>query len=134
MASSGYTITGITDIPITGNVANVVEGQQGITLRAPSRVKVFLNRESVDVLVGVNIGGTQVLEAGSPVPINATVGDMPSTQDDLYCEVMAMANDLIVVSATNANAALQEVRVLIQVMPIDDVVLGAALRAVKGIS
>ncbi len=129
MAAQGYSITGITDIPLTGIIENVVANRQGITLRQASRVRVYLSRESVDVLAGVNIGGTQVLEAGAPVPIDAVVGSMPSTQDDLVIEAIAMPNDLIIISGTNSNAAAQELRVLIMVTPIDDVVLNAAIKA-----
>jgi len=127
MAASGYTISAIADVPATGKVDNVVEALQGITLRQASRIRVYLSREGVDVLAGVNIGGNQVLQTGAPVPLNAIVGVMPSTQDDMVLEVFAQANDLIIVSATNDNAAAQELRVLLQVMPLDDVLLSSAI-------
>ena len=129
MAAQGYSIATNAKIPLTGDTPNIVEGLQGITLRQPSRVRVYLSRESVDVTCGVNIGGTQVLQTGAPAPLNATVGSMPKIQDDLVCEVFARPNDLIIISGANKNAAEQELRVLLQVMPIDDVILNAAIKA-----
>jgi len=128
MAASGYSISKLEAIPLTGKVDNIVEGLQGITLRERSRVRVYLSREDVDVLAGVNIGGNQVLQSGSPVPLNTTPGEMPKIQDDLVVEVFAMANDLIIISGTNENAADKELRVLIQVLPIGDVLLQAAIK------
>lgn len=127
MAAVGYSISVNEAVPLEGKVDNLVEGLQGITLRFPARVRVYLSRQSVDVLAGVNIGGVQVLQAGAPVPLNATAGVMPSIQDDLVLEVFAQVNDLIIVSGTNNNAAAQELRALIQVMPIDDVLLLSAI-------
>lgn len=127
MAAVGYSIAVIEAIPLTGKVDNLVEGLQGITLQQPSRVRVWLSREDVLVLAGVNIGGVQVLQTGSPTPIDATVGAMPKIQDDLMVEVFADRNDLILVSATNTNAADKELRALIQVLPLDDVLLSTAI-------
>lgn len=128
MAASGYSILAIASIPATDNVENVVANKQGITLRQASRVRVFLSREDVDVLAGINIGGTQVLETGAPTPLNATVGVMPSIQDDMVVEVFARQNDLIIISGTNSNAGAKELRVLVQIMPLDDVLISSAIR------
>jgi len=127
MPASGYAISVIESIPLTGKVDNIVEGLQGITLRERSRVRVYLSREDVLVLAGVNIGGVQVLQAGSAVPLNTNAGEMPKIQDDLVVEVFAQKNDLIIISGTNGNAAPKELRVLLQVMPISDVLLLAAI-------
>lgn len=127
MGAVGYSIAVNSDIPLEGKVDNIVEGLQGITLRQPSRVRVWLSREGVDVLAGVNIGGNQVLQTGAPTPLDATVGAMPKIQDDLMVEVFANVNDLIIISGTNGNAAAQELRALIQVLPIDDVLLLSAI-------
>ncbi len=127
MAAVGYSISKLEAVPLTGRIDNLVEGLQGITLRQASRVRVWLSREDVDVLAGINIGGVQVLQAGSPVPLNTTAGEMPKIQDDLMAEVFAAANDLIIISGTNENAAAKELRVLIQVLPLDDVLLMSAI-------
>lgn len=132
MGAVGYSLTGITDIGIAGTVENVLDGKSGITLRQPSRVEVFLTREVVEVTCGVNIGGTQVLAAGSPVNISTVVGSLPSTQDDKVCDVIGGRNDLIVVSGANANAAAKELRALLRITPIDDVILQDAIRRRRG--
>jgi len=127
VAASGYSISKLEAIPLTGKVDNIVEGLQGITLRERSRVRVYLSREDVLVLAGVNIGGVQVLQSGSPVPLNTTTGEMPKIQDDLVVEVFANANDLIIISGTNENAANKELRVLIKILPVSDILLMAAI-------
>jgi len=129
MVAVGYSISKIEDIPLTDTVDNIVEGLQGITLREASRVQVWLSREDVLVTAGVNIGGNQVLQSGSPVPLNTTAGEMPKIQDDLVVEVFAQANDLIIIQGANANVAAKELRALIKVLPLNDVLLNDAIRS-----
>lgn len=132
MGAIGYTIAKIEDIPIAGNIDNIVEGLQGITLRQASRVRVWLSREDVLVSAGVNIGGVQVLQTGAPTPLNTVAGNMPQIENDLMVEVLASANDLIIISGANSNAAAKELRVLIQVLPLDDVLLMTAIKMRRG--
>ncbi len=122
MAASGYSITGITDIDPAGSVTNVIAEKPGIKLRQASVVNIFLTRESVDVEAVVTVGGTNVFPSG-PVNVVAAVGTLPSTQDDDVITVMGMAGDDIIIGGTNANAAAQELRALVKVMPIDDAIL-----------
>jgi len=117
MAARGQTITGISDIPATGNVDNVIKDRPGTTLFRRSSVQVFLTREGADVLSSVTVGGSNVMPLG-PVNIDTVVGSIPSTQDDLIIEVIAQAGDEIIISGTNANAAAQELRALVKIFPI----------------
>jgi len=124
--ASGYSITGVTPIDATGAIDNVIANKRGRTLKEPSVVDIYLTRESVDVLVAVTVGGTEVLPQG-PVNINTVNGSLPSTQDDRVITTVGVANDEIIIQGTNANAAVQELRALVKVMPIDDTSLVAAL-------
>lgn len=126
MAASGYTITSVFDVPAQGSEPNIILGRRGQKLDEPSRVLIYLTRESVDVQAAVNIGGTEVLSQG-PVNINTVNDTLPSTQDDKLIETFAQQGDDIIVSATNANVATQQLRVIVQVMPIDEAVVGSAL-------
>jgi len=124
--ASGYSITGVSPIPATGAVDNVIANKRGRTLKEMSVVDIYLTREDPDVLVAVTVGGTEVLPQG-PVNIEAVNGSLPSTQDDRVITTIGAANDEIIIQGTNANAAIKELRALVKVMPIDDTSLVAAL-------
>jgi len=117
MVAVGYSITGIADIPAGGVVENVIKDKPGQQLKRASQVFIYLTREGVDVQVTVVVGGTTVFPAG-PANINTVVGTLPSTQDDRVIEIIAGAGDDIIISGTNANASAQELRALVQVIPI----------------
>ena len=118
MAAIGYSITGITDIALSGTVQNVIANKRGVTLARPSTVQIYLTRETANVTASVTVGGVTVLESG-PVNINATTGTLPSTQDDLVIECIAAAGDEIIISGANADgAAARELRALVKVMPL----------------
>jgi len=122
MAASGYSIAAISDIDPAGNVDNVIANLPGVKLREASVVKIYLTRESVDVLASVTVGGSLVFPAG-PTNVVAAVGTLPSTEDDELIVILAQASDEIIISGTNSNVAAQELRALVQVMPVDDAIL-----------
>ena len=130
MAADGYTLTAVDDVPLTGNTANILGQQPGVTLPGNAQqlyvILIFMTREGVDVSIGITVGGSSVLTSPSPVNINTTVGSLPSYQDDRICQVVAQGGDDIVISAANVNAAAQEARALVIVQPIDAATLIAA--------
>lgn len=118
MAALGYSITGISDIPISGEVENVIADKPGFILREGSTVNVFLTRETVDVRATVTIGGSTVLPSG-PVNTIPAVGTLPSTQDDRLVTVVAAKGDTIIIAGVNQDAGeARELRVLVKVTPI----------------
>lgn len=131
MAASGYSITAVEDVPAGGVVDNLIKDRPGVKLRETSKVDIYLTREGVDVLITVVVGGSQVFPQG-PSNISTVIGSIPSTQDDKLITVFGQAGDEMLISATNANAAAQEARVLVKVMPIDDVMLQSAIKIRRG--
>lgn len=134
MADRPVSIAAIEDVPISGRIANVFANLAGRVLTEPSIVLIALNRETVDVLVGVSIGGTEVLPANSAVTVQATVGVMPVLPDDIIVTSGGQAADEIIISATNADGvAPREVRAIAKIIPIEDQALLQAVAAVQGI-
>jgi len=124
-----YTITAINDIPLSDNIDDLLTGKRGRVVAEPSLVEIALNVEDVDVTVGVLIGSTDALSAGSRVTLQATAGVMPIFPDDAIIRTFANAKDEIIISAVNADAAAaREVRAVIRVTPIDDVMLMNAVK------
>jgi len=117
MPAIGYSISAINDIPAGESVNNIIENKPGVKLARRSAVDIFLSREGVDVSATVTVGGTAVYPNG-PTPLNATVGVLPSTQDDNVISVIADAGDEILIAGTNVNAAAQELRALVKVLPV----------------
>jgi len=131
--ADGYTITQIFDIPLSDSEDNIILGKGGVKPTEPSLIEVFANVEDVDVTLGVRIGDTDVLQAGSRATLQATVGVMPSTRDDKIVSAIGAAGEEIIVSGRNADAAAAaELRVIIFVTPINDVILQRAAREVSG--
>jgi hypothetical protein len=134
VADRPVSISAIEDVPLSGRIANVFANLAGRVLTEPSIVLIALNRESVDVLVGVSIGGTEVLPANSAVTVQATVGVMPVLPDDIIVTSAGQAADEIIISATNADAgAPREVRAIAKIIPVEDQALFQAVAAVQGI-
>jgi len=127
--ASPYTMVAVSDLPIAGS-ASMLEGQSGRTLQEASRIRIYLNRESVDVTFSILVGKENVLESGAGAAINATDGDLPSTRDDLLVDTFGLPGDEILIKGSNVNAALQEGRAIVMVTPVDDVVLQNAMAAV----
>lgn len=126
MGASGYSIAQVFAVPIGGSENNIIANKPGVKLPATSLVDIYLTRESVDVVFNVTIGGTNVYPQPGPANISTVAGSLPSTQDDKIISVVAAKGDEIIISASNQNAALQEARALVKVMPIDDGILGFA--------
>jgi len=126
-----YTIEKTLDVAIGGE-DSLLANKQGRVLPENSRVRIFFNRESVDVTFGVTVGATEVLATGAGAAINTTAGDVPSTRDDLLVDTFGFAGDEILVLAKNANAALQEARIIVWVDPVDDNALKMAMNNLGG--
>lgn len=117
MGARGQSITGITDIAAAGDIDNVIKNKPGTVLSRRSAVQIFLTREAVEVLATVTVGGSIVFPQG-PVNLVATVGTIPSTQDDLIIEVIAQKGDEIIIAGTNSAAGALELRALVKIMPV----------------
>ena len=127
-----YSMTVINDVALSSTVQNVLAGLRGRTLQSASMVEVFMNAEDVDMSVGVTVGATEALPAGSRVTLNATVGDMPSTRDDRVVRTFGNRGDEIVIQAVNGDAAAAvEIRVIVWVTEVDDVALANAIEALR---
>lgn len=131
--ADGYTITQIFDLPLSDTEDDIILGKRGTTLKEMSLVEVYANVEDVDVTLGVTVGATDVLQAGSRATLQATVGVMPSTRDDKVVSSIGKAGEKIIVTGSNADAAAAaELRVIIFVTPINDVILQRTAREVAG--
>ncbi len=119
------TITNITDVAI-GATASLIEGEQGRTLQEPSRVRIYANQENVNVSFTITIGADQVASAATSA-IQATLGVMPITPNDLLVESFGDGGDEIVIRAQNTDAGASEARVRVMITPIDDVALLRAM-------
>ncbi len=127
-----YAMTVINDIALASTVQNVLAGLRGRTLQNRSMVEVFVNVEDVDVSLGITVGATEALPAGSRATLNATVGDMPSTRDDRVVRTFGNAGDEIVIQGVNGDAAAAaELRVIVWVTEVDDVALVNAMEALR---
>lgn len=125
-----YTITAVNDIPLSDRIDDLLTGRRGRVVAEASLVEIALNVEDVDVTVGVTIGAIDALSAGSRVTLQATIGVMPIFPDDAIIRTFADAKDEIIISAVNADAAAaREVRAVVRVTPIDDVMLMNAVKA-----
>ena len=119
--AAGYTITQIVDIALSDSEDNIILGKGVVKPTEPSLIEVYANVEDVDVTMGVRIGDTDVLQAGSRATLQALVGTMPSTRDDRIVSAIGQAGEEIIVSGRNADAAAAaELRVIILVTPIND--------------
>lgn len=120
-----YTISAITDIAANSS-ASLIDGLRGRTLQEASRVLVFMTRQAIDVLATVTIGGTEVLGSGR-ASINAAVGTKPAVPDDLIIDSGGLAGEEIIVTGQNLTAGALELRVLIFVVPLSDVLMNSVL-------
>jgi len=117
-----YTLTAISDVPLSESDNDLLDGQRGRTLTEPSLVEIALNAEDVDVTMSVTIGAIDVLSAGSRVTLQATVGVLPSLRDDVLVRSFGFAGNEIIVGARNADAAAaREARAIVRVTAVEDV-------------
>jgi len=122
-----YTLTCVSDVAAAGS-DSLLDGLSGRVLAARSRVRIYANRESVDVSYDVTIGKESVAPAGTGAAINTVDGDLPSTRDDLIIETFGFPGDEILIRAANVNAAAQEARVIVMVTEVDDAALLGAMK------
>jgi len=116
-----YTLSTIEDIPATNSVNNILNGLQGEILPENSQVDIALNGESVDVTAQVTIGADNVFPTGR-VSLETTVGILPTLPDDRIIRTFGNGGERIILRGNNSNAAAQELRAVVQVTPIDDMV------------
>jgi len=122
-----YTLDRVRDIPISSS-ESLFADKRGRVLAEPSRIKLYANRETVDVTFNVTIGAEEAVAAGGIAAVNATAGDAPSTRDDLILDTFGNIGDEILILATNADAAAaREARVICFVIPVDDNALQMAM-------
>ncbi len=132
MPAFGYSLIAINDIAIDSQITNLVADQGGRVLTEPSLVTIAVNGEDVDISIGIRIGTTEVLRAGSRVTLQATVGVLPIMPDDVIAQVIGVKDDEIIVSARNADAAAaREVRTIILVTPLSDLAAQKAIQPVR---
>ncbi len=115
---SPYTITRVEDVA-AGTTSNIIAGQTGRTLVAPSRVRIAMNREGVDVSYDVFVGGERAMVNGASA-VDTVLGNIPILPDDRIIDTFGQAGDEIVINATNVNVAAQEARVIVEVAEVDD--------------
>jgi len=130
MVAFGKTIAAIVKVPVGGSIDNVLADKPGITLSEAARIQIFMSRETVNLQVSITIGGANVYPQG-PTALEAVVGTLPSTQDDMLVDVMAQKSDTIIISAVSTDAAIREIRALVFLQPVSDAVLSSAM-AIRG--
>lgn len=116
-----YSMAVVEDVALN-SVSNILRDQRGRTLMEASRIKIYANREDVDITYNILVGPDSVLEDGISA-INANPGVAPIIPDDLLIDTFGQAGDELVIRARNINAAAREARVVIFITPIDDVAL-----------
>jgi len=117
-----YTLTEIRDIPLSEQINSLIADQPGQKVDEPSFVRVYATRETVDVQIGITIGRDVALPNGSVCNLNATVGTLPSRQDDLLWEGEAdTGEEIIIQGINNDGAAARELRVLVDVVALEDI-------------
>ncbi len=124
-------LTEVNDIPLSSTVVDVIANIPGSALAEKSLVQIAINGETVDIRAQVSVGGQQVLPE-SRVTVQATVGVLPVTPDDIVLTTFGEANNQITVKGTNLDgAAAREIRIKLQTFPTSDILmLSQALRAV----
>ncbi len=126
-----YNMAQISDVA-AGESESLLANKRGRVLPEDSRVKVYANRESVDVTYTITVGATEVLAAGAGAAVNATAGDVPSTRDDLIADTFGSEGEEVLILAQNANVAAQEARVNVFVVPIEDNIAQAVMDQLSG--
>jgi len=113
--------TVVRDIPLSDTVVDIAANIPGADLSEPSLVLISINGETVDIRAQVSIGATQVLPE-SRVTVQATVGVLPVTPDDILVASFGKGGDSITIKGTNLDAAAaREIRAKVQVFPMSDI-------------
>ncbi len=112
--------TVVRDIPLSDTVVDIAANIPGADISEPSLVLIALNGETVDIRAQVSIGGAQVLPE-SRVTVQATVGVLPLTPDDVLVATLGNQGESITIKGTNLDAAAaREIRAKVLVFPMDD--------------
>jgi len=113
--------TVVNDIPLSSTVVDIATAIPGADISEPSLVLIALNGETVDIRAQVSIGGAQVLPE-SRVTVQATIGVLPLTPDDVLVSTLGDAGESITIKGTNLDAAAaREIRAKVLVFPMDDI-------------
>jgi len=120
-----YTIATLNDVAIA-STENLLTGLKGRVLAAASRVQLAFNSELVTDRVSVIIGSDNVLD-NARVTTVAGGGIMPILPDDNIVTTFGEAGDEIIVNGFNPAGAASEIRVIVRVTEIDDVILAKAM-------
>ncbi len=124
-------LTAVNDIPLSSSVDDIIANVPGSVLAEESLVIIALNGETVDVRAQISIGGAQILPE-SRVTVQATVGILPITPDDVVVASFGKKGEAITIRGTNLDAvAARELRAKVQTFPVSDIeLLAQALRGV----
>ncbi len=113
--------TVVDDIALASTVVDIAANIPGADISEPSLVLIALNGETVDIRAQVSIGGAQVLPE-SRVTVQATVGVLPLTPDDVLVATLGNAGESITIKGTNLDvAAAREIRAKVLIWPMDDI-------------
>ena len=115
--------TVIEDIPLSSTIVDIALGIPGSDISEPSLILIALNGETTDIRAQVSIGPTQVLPE-SRVTVQATVGVLPVTPDDVLIATLGTAGQTITIKGTNLDAAAaRELRAKVLVFPMSDIMM-----------
>ncbi len=113
--------TVVNDIPLSSTIVDIAANIPGADIKEPSLVLIALNGETVDIRAQVSIGAAQVLPE-SRVTVQATVGVLPITPDDILVATLGNGGDAITIKGTNLDAAAaREIRAKVMVFPMSDI-------------
>ncbi len=124
-------LTVVDDLALSSTTVDILANIPGAVLAEDSLVQIALNGETVAIRGQISIGGNQVLPE-SRVTVQATVGVLPITPDDILVSTFGKGNEQITVKGTNLDAAAaREIRAKVQTFPSSDIfLLSQALRGV----
>jgi len=106
--------------------SNVIVGRKGTTLTANSMIPIWLNREAIGLTFSMFVGAEAIMErAGASVA--ATIGQVPSFQDDKVVETFGKQGDLLVLNVTNTTAGALEAGFILRIIEVDDSILIACM-------
>lgn len=113
--------TVVNDIAVSSTIVDIAANIPGADISEPSLVLIALNGETVDIRAQVSIGGAQVLPE-SRVTVQATIGVLPVTPDDILISTLGNAGESITIKGTNLDAAAaREIRATVLVFPMGDI-------------
>jgi len=113
--------TVINDIPLSSTVVDIAANIPGADISEPSLILIALNGETTAIRAQISIGTAQVLPESS-VTVQATVGVLPVTPDDILVTTLGNAGESITIKGTNLDAAAaRELRAKVEIFPMSDI-------------